>query len=65
MRKLLVLFTLLISFNFGFAHEVRPAFLQIEQTSDSTFHVLWKIPAKGTAVPKDLFAVTGKLGKEQ
>ena len=52
MRKLLFLFTFLAFYQSGLAHEVRPGFLQIEQTSDSTFHVLWKIPAMGNAVPK-------------
>jgi len=29
------------------AHEVRPAFLQIVQTSEDTFDVMWKVPALG------------------
>ena len=49
-----LLFSFLLCFNSILieAHEVRPGFLQIEQTSENTYHVLWKIPAKGTAVPK-------------
>ena len=34
------------------AHEVRPGLLQIEQTGENTYKVLWKIPATGMAVPK-------------
>jgi len=44
--------TSFILYHFSSAHEVRPGFLQIEQTSDTTFHALWKIPAMGNAVPK-------------
>lgn len=29
------------------AHEVRPAYLQLKQTSEDTFDVLWKVPAMG------------------
>ena len=34
------------------AHEVRPAYLGIKQITDSTYQVLWKIPALGDMVPK-------------
>lgn len=30
------------------AHEMRPAYLEITQTSGDTFDVLWKVPARGT-----------------
>ena len=33
-------------------HEIRPAFLQIIQVSDSSFEVFWKVPSLGDAVPK-------------
>ena len=29
------------------AHESRPAFLELRQTADDTFDVLWKVPARG------------------
>lgn len=29
------------------AHESRPAFLELRQTGDETFDVLWKVPARG------------------
>lgn len=29
------------------AHEVRPAYLELRQTSEDTFDVLWKVPARG------------------
>ena len=45
----IVLFAIGLSVN---AHEVRPAYLQIEQTGENSFHVVWKIPATGMAVPK-------------
>jgi hydrogenase/urease accessory protein HupE len=33
------------------AHEIRPAFLQIIQTSETTYEVFWKVPSMGEAVP--------------
>lgn len=46
------------------AHEIRPGFLQIEQINETTYHVFWKIPRLGDAIPKihinfpDAFTVT-------
>ena len=34
------------------AHEIRPAYLEIKQTTDSTYQVLWKIPLLGNKAPK-------------
>ena len=34
------------------AHEIRPGLIQIEQISDTTFHVFWKIPRLGEAIPR-------------
>ena len=34
------------------AHEVRPAFFSMTQINDSTFQVVWKLPAMGNAIPK-------------
>ncbi len=55
MIRMLRIICLFIPIVIGFsanAHEVRPAFLQIEQTDENSFHVIWKIPATGMAVPK-------------
>ena len=32
------------------AHEVRPAYLQIQQTADARYDVMWKVPAAGEAL---------------
>jgi len=34
------------------AHEVRPAFLHLSQNNDSVYTLLWKVPARGEAIPK-------------
>lgn len=34
------------------AHEIRPAFIQIEQTDETTYNVYWKIPRLGDAIPR-------------
>ncbi len=34
------------------AHEVRPAYFSITQSTDSTYQVVWKLPALGDAIPK-------------
>jgi hydrogenase/urease accessory protein HupE len=34
------------------AHEVRPAYFSITQTTDTTYQVVWKLPAMGNAIPK-------------
>lgn len=31
----------------GFAHELRPAYLEMRQTGETEFDVLWKVPARG------------------
>ena len=36
----------------AFAHEIRPAYLEITQTSDSTYNVFWKVPAVNNQIPK-------------
>lgn len=48
--SLLFIFAL-ISF-MASAHEVRPAYFSVTQQSDSTYQVVWKIPAMGNAIPK-------------
>jgi hypothetical protein len=34
------------------AHEVRPAFLHLSQVNDTVYTLLWKVPARGEAIPK-------------
>ncbi|MDC9723362.1 MAG: HupE/UreJ family protein [Urechidicola sp.] len=53
MKKTILLFVLLlfISIN-GWSHEIRPAYLQIIQTSETTYEIFWKVPSMGDAVPK-------------
>lgn len=43
---------LLAIINKAKAHEVRPAYLGITQITDSTYQVVWKVPAMGDLVPK-------------
>jgi HupE / UreJ protein len=33
-----------------FAHEIRPAYLQIDATSPGSYDVLWKVPSRGGTV---------------
>jgi hydrogenase/urease accessory protein HupE len=47
----LLIIALLVSF-MASAHEVRPAYFSVTQQSDSTYQVVWKIPAMGNAIPK-------------
>ena len=51
MRKGIILFIVLLLITFrGWSHEVRPAYLQIVQTSETTYEVFWKVPSMGDAV---------------
>jgi len=50
-KVFILLFLFSISFK-GWSHEIRPAFLQIIQTSETTYEVFWKVPSMGDAVPK-------------
>ncbi|AWW32208.1 HupE/UreJ family protein [Echinicola strongylocentroti] len=34
----------------SWAHEIRPAYLQINQTSENTYQLLWKVPRRGDMV---------------
>jgi hydrogenase/urease accessory protein HupE len=48
MKSSLVPFLLFIFFaEDAFAHEVRPAYLELRQTSADTYDVLWKVPGRG------------------
>ncbi len=37
---------------FAQAHEIRPAYLEIKQSTETTYEVLWKIPLLGNKAPK-------------
>jgi hydrogenase/urease accessory protein HupE len=47
MRAILLLLVLMVLPFSAFAHEMRPAYLAMEETADSVFDVLWKVPALG------------------
>lgn len=47
----LLLFFIFFVFK-GWSHEIRPAYLQIIQTTESSYEVYWKVPSMGDAVPK-------------
>jgi hydrogenase/urease accessory protein HupE len=48
MRNALVTFVLLATFVSGaFAHEVRPAYLELSQSGPETYDALWKVPGLG------------------
>jgi len=44
------IFFVLFTLN-GWSHEIRPAYLQIIQTSETSYEVYWKVPSMGDAVP--------------
>ena len=48
MKRALLIFVLLAPLvQVGFAHEVRPAYLELHQTGTETYDALWKVPARG------------------
>ena len=48
MKRALLLFVLLAAFAGGaFAHEVRPAYLELRQTGPDTYDARWKVPGQG------------------
>lgn len=47
MKRLVVILLLLLLSGAADAHEVRPAYLRIQQTAPETFDVLWRVPARG------------------
>jgi hydrogenase/urease accessory protein HupE len=48
MKRVLLLLILVASWTCGaFAHEVRPAYLQLRETSQDIYEVLWKVPGQG------------------
>ena len=48
MKRVLLLFLLLVTLAPSvFAHEVRPAYLELRQTGPETYDALWKVPGQG------------------
>jgi len=48
MNKKFLIGVLFVTFASGaFAHEVRPAYLELRQTQSETYDALWKVPARG------------------
>ncbi len=45
------------SFSLSFADEYRPAYLELTQSNESTFDMLWKVPAKGKNKRLSLYVV--------
>lgn len=39
----------------GFAHEMRPAYLELKQTDESTYEVFWKVPGRGEVMRLGLY----------
>ena len=52
LRYILFLTLFLLLAHASFAHEIRPAYLQIQQVSESEYDILWKVPARGEMIPK-------------
>lgn len=50
-------FLLLFSIAVSHADEYRPAYLELTQTNESTFDMLWKVPAKGQSKRLSLYVV--------
>ncbi len=46
-RHILALFLLALFAGLVEAHEVRPAYLRIQQTAEDQFELLWRVPARG------------------
>jgi hydrogenase/urease accessory protein HupE len=52
MKNISLLFIFVLTTFAVSAHEVRPAYFSATQLTDSTYQVVWKIPAMGNAIPK-------------
>lgn len=50
MQRLIAILLLLVYAIPGLAHEVRPGYLEITETTPDRYAVLWKVPMKGDAV---------------
>ena len=56
MKSLLIGLLLLVTLApTAFAHEMRPAYLELRQTEAETYDVLWKVPGKGENLRLNLF----------
>ena len=65
-KKYILLGLLLLGCHLLPAHEIRPAYLEIKQETDSTYSVLWKIPLISNKSPKlDPVLPTGFQLQEQ
>lgn len=49
------IFWILLFASCAFGHEVRPAYLQLRQTSPDAYEVLWKVPARGNNLRLSLY----------
>ncbi len=57
MNRALLIFVLLVSLApRAFAHEVRPAYLELHQTAPEIYDVLWKVPGQGDNLRFGLYA---------
>jgi hydrogenase/urease accessory protein HupE len=69
-RALPLLIALVGATSVAFAHEVRPAYLELRQTGPESYDVLWKVPASGESMrlglyvelPEDCRPVTAPQG---
>ncbi len=56
MRRAIVILILFTTFaSHAFAHEVRPAYLELRQTGPETYDVLWKVPGRGENLRMGLY----------
>lgn len=51
-KKISIFFFFVLFTLNGWSHEIRPAYLQINQTTETSYEVFWKVPSMGEAVPK-------------
>ena len=54
MRRAVCMIVLLVSC-VAFAHEMRPAYLQLHQTGPDTYDIFWKVPAAGDNMRLSLY----------
>ncbi len=58
MQRLLLLLVCLVAFTTGAsAHEVRPAYLELRQTTLDTYDVLWKVPGLGDDLRLGIYVI--------
>jgi len=56
MKHILLILFVLITFATGvFAHEIRPAYLELRQTGPETYDALWKVPGQGEKLRLGLY----------